>query len=423
MSFAIARQRDNTGSSGTLYAGVAFLAPALAIPFPLSMAPLLAFAAVAAALLCAVGTRAFPRVPATVVLPLGALTLWGAVTLFWSPDPARGSVTVWRIGFMFLAGGIMIVEAGRLSAADRARVRRLLVAGVGIGLVALAVECYGDAPLDRSIRGALALEDFQPFMLNRPASILAVLVWPAAAAAYVGMGRSAAAVVVAAGVAALSGTESTSVALAVTAGILVAALSLVPGVRRIVVRTVAAVALAAVLAGPVYSLGLAAFGNRAISDTTVSSMLHRLYIWDFVAQRIREKPVFGWGLEASPRIPGGHLDPLPVPPDATLREKKILAYKAQLLPLHPHNGGLQVWLELGIPGILLLGAFLALACRAASRAASDPVLSALCLAQFVAGFVVAELCYGIWQSWWMSALALAAAMMAAALPAGDARSQ
>jgi O-antigen ligase len=94
-----------------------------------------------------------------------------------------------------------------------------------------------------------------------------------------------------------------------------------------------------------------------------------------------------------------------------------------MLPLHPHNAPLQLWLELGAPGAML-GALIAadLWCRlAAARwprnyttaaAGSLAAASAACLGT-----------YGIWQEWWLGTLFLALflvrVMVRAAIPGTD----
>jgi len=55
----------------------------------------------------------------------------------------------------------------------------------------------------------------------------------------------------------------------------------------------------------------------------------RIDIWSFTVERCLEKPIWGWGYEA-----------------ARLFEPDI--------PEHPHNMSMQAWLELGIPGLVLL---------------------------------------------------------------------
>ena len=79
------------------------------------------------------------------------------------------------------------------------------------------------------------------------------------------------------------------------------------------------------------------------------------------------------------------------------------------MSVHPHNASLQIWLELGIPGALLGAVLLAGMClragtlpdRAERVAATGLILS---------GLVVGNLSFGIWQIWWIAALALSGLM-------------
>ena len=79
------------------------------------------------------------------------------------------------------------------------------------------------------------------------------------------------------------------------------------------------------------------------ADTFKTSVGHRLLIWDFAGKRIAERPLLGWGLDASRAIPGG---------------KELIRPDQKRLPLHPHDAALQVWLELGLPGAVLFALLL-----------------------------------------------------------------
>jgi O-antigen ligase len=58
----------------------------------------------------------------------------------------------------------------------------------------------------------------------------------------------------------------------------------------------------------------------------------RIDIWSFATDKALEKPLWGWGFESARNF-------------------------APIIPDHPHNMSLQAWLELGIPGLVLLGLF------------------------------------------------------------------
>ena len=67
-------------------------------------------------------------------------------------------------------------------------------------------------------------------------------------------------------------------------------------------------------------------------------MLHRLVIWSYAREKIANKLFFGYGLSSSRSI-------------APQQITSLWITHYQLMPLHPHNGVIQLWLELGLVGI------------------------------------------------------------------------
>jgi len=138
-----------------------------------------------------------------------------------------------------------------------------------------------------------------------------------------------------------------------------------------------------------------------------NSEVHRFAIWDFAGQRIMEKPLFGWGLDAARDIPGGAKDVV-----LFTRADGSTATGPQL-PLHTHNALIQVWLETGLAGLALIVAILAATVRALPRSGPDRAGPACAIATMTTGFAIAQLSFGIWQGWWMATLGLMAVMVAA----------
>nr|WP_246514331.1 O-antigen ligase family protein [Neoroseomonas soli] len=144
------------------------------------------------------------------------------------------------------------------------------------------------------------------------------------------------------------------------------------------------------------------------------SALHRMLIWDFTAERIAERPLLGWGMEASRTVPGGRDNPSP---EALARmrvtDPALLRWFAEphinILPLHPHNGALQVWLELGAVGALIAAALAWLLGVAATRVPCSPAAAGA----LASAAVTAMLSFGAWQAWWVAAMMLAAAVCVA----------
>jgi O-antigen ligase len=147
--------------------------------------------------------------------------------------------------------------------------------------------------------------------------------------------------------------------------------------------------------------------DRAVPPVFLSG-IHRLAIWRFTADRIAERPILGWGMDASRALPGGDRLVSELAPGV-----RLPAY-AQALQLHPHDAALQWRVEIGLPGTVLCLAILAFALwRVGWRAELAPGRRAAALAWAAVALVVASLSYGIWQAWWLSGLWLTAALLAA----------
>jgi len=147
------------------------------------------------------------------------------------------------------------------------------------------------------------------------------------------------------------------------------------------------------------------FHDRFTARSLSVSIWHRAEIWSFAADRIAERPLRGWGLGSARAIPGGD---------------EFIAPGANRLPLHPHNGVLQLWLELGALGAAFGAAGALLVARRAAAPGLDPSTAILLSAGLAAALAVLLTGYGIWQGWWMGALwMIAAVARAVASPPGD----
>lgn len=123
----------------------------------------------------------------------------------------------------------------------------------------------------------------------------------------------------------------------------------------------------------------------------------RLEIWDYVSRRALEQPLHGFGIEATRAITDFDTQQLYSPTKGVL---------------HPHNFTLQLWIEFGLPGILLAGGFIGFILRQIEMLPGSAARMAL--ATFIAALCVASTGYGLWQGWWLGSFtALAAFTMIA----------
>lgn len=130
------------------------------------------------------------------------------------------------------------------------------------------------------------------------------------------------------------------------------------------------------------------------------SAAHRLLIWTYADGLIEQRPWSGWGLDAARRL-GAVAPDAPVPDCA---RRALNRDTVPLLPLHPHNGALQLWLELGAVGagllpLLLLTIVLPLrTVTPRARIAGSAALAGSAVPLLVS--------FGLWQGWWLAGLSV-----------------
>jgi O-antigen ligase len=130
-------------------------------------------------------------------------------------------------------------------------------------------------------------------------------------------------------------------------------------------------------------------------DQITISGKHRLFIYNFVANKIIENPFVGSGFASSPVIPINEDE------DYIFYKQ----YKWHPLPLHPHNSILQVLLETGVLGLIIfvyLNISLVNRIYTNYKAHKNILYSAAANACFVNYFVIGLISYSVWQSWWIS---------------------
>lgn len=319
------------------------------------------------------------------VAVLVAILLWGGLSAAWSIDPGRSLALDARLAGVFAAGVALAAAASRVAAPGR----------LALGLLAGTLAAIGLAVIDLSGGGIVShLVSVRPFAaprLNQIAVWTAIVLLPAAAV-LVCRGRVLLAAIIAAAMAAtviLLDATGGKAALAVAVPIAALVYLWPRGVGRIM----AALSVAAILTAPLTLPSLAGSpGLFAAVDNFKESAGHRLLIWRFAGDRIAERPLLGWGLDASRAVPGGNVEARP---------------GEKFLPLHPHDSALQAWLELGAPGALLLALFVGWLWLSLAEAPWPRLYRAAAGGSLTVVSAVAAAGWGIWQEWWLGTLALA----------------
>ena len=124
--------------------------------------------------------------------------------------------------------------------------------------------------------------------------------------------------------------------------------------------------------------------------TTQPSAAHRLFILHFVANKIIEKTILGYGFASSKYI--------------EVNDSEMIDYKGEKwhpLPLHPHNNILQITLELGIIGLILFLSLTYKYLKQIDKIKNNNFRSAS-YACFINYYIIGMISYNIWQIWWIS---------------------
>jgi exopolysaccharide production protein ExoQ len=360
----------------------AFLFLPILVLVPRGIAPLAAVAGVLAIGLIMPNGMAALRALQLPAMLLGALLVWATVSASWSVTPAHSLVTAAHLGGLFAAGLALTVAADAL-----AFPRRLLFcfyAGLAVALFLSLLQFTTGGSLTRPFmtRGFFAPQ------LNQAADTLAILVLPASAT-LITRNRARLPLLLAAAIAVvICSLVGTAAKIALGAGIVLAAVLYIS--PRNMARAAALLSALIIITAPLTFSQLARLDDVAeMAERIKFSAWHRLMIWSFAGDRMAERPLSGWGLDASRAIPGG----------------KEPIYEGRVwLPLHPHNAAIQLWLELGVPGATLFALVVAWLWRCLAAACWPRLFTAAVGASLGTAFMAAIGAYGIWQEWWIGTL-------------------
>jgi O-antigen ligase len=361
--------------------------PVLALA-PLGMAPLVIAASVVATMTERIVNRRWPRLSGSPLYLSALFLIWCAISLAWDINIRDGAAKLLALVVIFGSALVLLGIASKTAPEHRKRLAYALVSGAVIGLVLLAVETIFGFPIYRAVmgHGSPKLDDL--LESKRSVDAMPLIVWPAALALerlrrpWLG-----ALLAVAFTVASFKLTASAS-ELAMLAGVALlgfASLWAVSARRVLIIGTLAAFVL--IIPASIFLYDVGGATNPALKY----SARQRVEIWHFAAEHALHRPLFGYGLDASRFMPNGGAVSIFQAPDKPI------------IPLHPHDAFLQIWLELGIVGVAVAAAILVSMLNAIRT--WPPSAARFALPAYAAAAIVAGLAFGIWQVWWLATLA------------------
>jgi O-antigen ligase len=325
------------------------------------------------------------------------LLTWPVLSAAWSIAP-RESLIMAAKTVTIVAVGVV----GFLSVRSTALTRPVVdgfIASVGVVAVLVLMEKLpGGGVIHLRYPDPADYEKFMVVHINRGLCALSVLIWPMVLAgrargrAHLGLFLPLIAAVP------VAVMHSLSAKMALVLGI--ATYAVVQRWPRALKALQVAIPLCLLLWPAVFAAAYKpVFANPAVYDRLPNSSQARIDIWKFAFDHIRERPLLGWGMEASRSIPGGN--------DTYMNGTRTY------LPLHPHNGVLQVLLEQGVVGLVLTIAAIWLA-LAALRRHENAEMRAAGAATLVAYLMIGFAAFGMWQTWWIATGWIAAMLWRAA---------
>lgn len=336
-----------------------------------------------------------------------------------SPDLGR-SLAIWgrMVGMVIVAAIIhYFLSRGALDACLRA----MVVAALFCSVIAL-LGLYAASPIYGLFRGKGWIDVNAAQILKYYGSALAVLA-PVVVWAGIRLGRSwlyAGLVHLAAAFVLIFAVDSLAGLLGLVAALVVGGIvyicqcwHLVRGRAAALFLILLAVLLAAAFAWVLFNLPPSPGAGQIIDGVyrgpveiglPVSLIdAHRQYIWRFSFDSALEAPYFGHGIDVSNYLPGA----------SVLIDK----FNQTLIPSHPHNWLLEIFLETGAFGLASLLAALVLLLHLWLRIGTvSPATAAAGVAVFVAFWSSSMLNFSIWAAWWQGVFLVLSAIVLAAAP-------
>lgn len=378
----------------TLYC---LILPLMSLLVPRGVAPLLVAAALLAALLAWHAGLRLSLPDRNLVVAFGVLLGWCAISLIWGLVFQHAAILIGRIVVLLASGGLLFAVAGALEDEVRARLCRWLAIGTALSLAVMAVEIAFDFPLVQILQPKRTSPEEIRVGLSRGATALAILVWPVAGYLWTaGSRRAALALPIAIGLM-LPFLSSLSAVFGLGAG---AAMTAISGAHEKAGRVFLILAtLAAFVGSPV--AGKLMYAEEWQSAQWMPwTAQHRIEIWNFTTDLIEEKPILGWGFDSSRAISKDA-------PDEAESGRPTMS-------LHPHNGPLQILLEIGLVGGMI-ALTLTLMLTARLEALPRPTRS-FARGMYLSILVVAAVAYGLWQNQWLALMISAAVLLRLTVP-------
>ncbi len=333
-----------------------------------------------------------PALDKNLLIFLGTTLLLSFSSTLWSVNPGESAERAAKIAALFTGGVLLLAFAQSLKPEQYKKYLWLLPVATFVSLIILTAERSFHYPIYLFLRPEA--QGAAEYVTNKACGIVILTFWPSFYLAYKLYPYKGAVALMLAAAALLLFSESQSSQLSFLVLLLFGFL--------FPYRFKSAwIALGALMAIGMFILPWCvhyayinyadALWKEGILMQSSASM--RLEIWDFVSKKIFESPLYGHGMEAARFIE-----------DFDSQKR----FHPTNLVMHPHGATFQLWLEFGVVGALLGVSFVLYLLKLIYNAPIEK--QRLLLPAYMGILCVAMIGWGMWQSWWIGLLFVAAAV-------------
>ena len=393
---------------GYLLCFIAFFTPFLGFIAPKGLAPLVIIGSIFCVLIIRFQARKIRWSGLPVFMILFCFCLWALFSSLWSADPVSSIIGSAKLFGNIFSGWLLFVIIKSLSIEEANLVRKFFSMGFFLAICIVVFEILLGGPILSALKGQgyyidrVRIEQFSDISwLNSVMVVLSLFIWPVSIGLYKKIIGSSIKIypflIIISGFSTIiilsTVTSFYSGIVAIMFGLLASFIIFIFGRRAALLSILLTAAVSLVLPfGFNVSQSPISQINSVIDLPT--SAEHRIGIWKFTSDKVLENPILGWGMNASKNIPGGK---------SYLFAEDGAQY-GRALPLHPHNVLLQIWLELGLIGIVLFVTLCVFIIMISVNRLSLRFESAMMFGQFITILGISNLSFGMWQAWWLAAI-------------------
>lgn len=395
----------SSNTIGRFFAGIALILPIIGFFAPKAITLLAIFASLAGFIIFKIQNRNINLLGRPFIILFFLIALWALITSFWAPNIISASIGSIKLLANLLVGATFFSLLNSVNLIERKLILRSLALGFFIILGLIIIEVLFENPINIFLKNVnthhLKTEGIfliGAFWLHSPTVVLSLIIWVLCCYALdktsikAGSKKSTYTIIV--GFLLILITASL---IGYITGIVAILIGLIGWLGVFVFRKKALIALGILITINTFALPFLInetkdFEIKITNNIPLpNSAVHRIKIWEFVAKKISERPLLGWGMNSSKHFSDGKNMVYTVSGE----------YLGEALPLHPHNTILQIWVELGLPGILV---FLCLGYyffKITYQSSKPDLVKAIILGQFLTFFIFSSLSFGLWQAWWL----------------------